>query len=57
MKELNLGRILIENRRKRGITQEELAAPYRRFKRSRFKMGNRLFSARYFSVAAAGVLL
>lgn len=26
MKEINLGRILIENRHKRGITQEELAA-------------------------------
>ena len=26
MKEMNLGRILIENRRKRGITQDELAA-------------------------------
>ena len=26
MKEMNLGRILIENRHKRGITQEELAA-------------------------------
>lgn len=26
MKEMNLGRILLENRRKRGITQEELAA-------------------------------
>ena len=25
MKEMNLGRILIENRHKRGITQEELA--------------------------------
>ena len=25
MKEINLGRVLIENRRKRGITQEELA--------------------------------
>ena len=25
MKEINLGRILIENRHKRGITQEELA--------------------------------
>ena len=25
MKELNIGRILIENRRKRGITQEDLA--------------------------------
>ena len=26
MKEINLGRILIENRHKRGITQEELAS-------------------------------
>ena len=26
MKEMNLGRILIENRHKRGITQDELAA-------------------------------
>ena len=26
MKEINLGRILIENRHKRGITQDELAA-------------------------------
>lgn len=25
MKEINLGRVLIENRHKRGITQEELA--------------------------------
>lgn len=28
MKEMNLGRILIENRHKRGITQEERAALY-----------------------------
>lgn len=26
MKEINLGRILVENRHKRGITQDELAA-------------------------------
>lgn len=26
MKEINLGRVLIENRHKRGITQDELAA-------------------------------
>lgn len=26
MREMNLGRILIENRRKRGFTQDELAA-------------------------------
>ena len=26
MKDINLGRVLMENRRRRGITQEELAA-------------------------------
>ena len=39
MKEINLGRILIENRHKRGITQEELAE-YIGVKGCCFKVGN-----------------
>ena len=39
MKEMNLGRILIENRHKRGITQDELAAHIGVSKGAVFQMG------------------
>ena len=55
MKEMNLGRILIENRHKRGITQDELAA-HIGVQKELFPNGKRIFSARYFAVAATGVL-
>ena len=41
MKEINLGRILVENRHKRGITQDQLAAYMGSIESRCFKMGNR----------------
>ena len=50
MKEMNLGRILIENRHKRGITQDELAAHIGVSKGAVSKWETGSFSARYFAV-------
>ena len=51
MKEMNLGRILIENRHKRGITQDELAAHIGVSKGavSKWETGVSLGSVKYFS--------
>ena len=54
MKEINLGRVLAENRRRRGITQDQLAE-HLAFPKPRFPSGRPGQLSRYLHAAQTGL--
>lgn len=54
MKEINLGRVLIENRHRRGVTQDEIASHIGVSKAGRLKMGDGDDLSGYHHSAGAG---
>lgn len=57
MKKINLSRVLVENRHKRGLTQDDLAAYMGVFKNRCIKMGNWNDIPRHHTASSAGCLL
>lgn len=57
MKEINIGRVLIKNRHKRGITQDELATHLGVSKGAVSKWETGIFITRYFAIATTSILL
>lgn len=55
MKELNIGTVLGERRREKGVTQEEVAAFCRGFQSICFQMGKRTELSGYYGTSCSGL--